>query len=194
MNVPITLDTALPHAPFIEVHRRTIDAPIERVWPAALSVTAREVRTLGPLMAVRSLPARLRRVPIELSADFALLDVFVDEGFVVLRRDDVPIDGRAAVVFGAIGKFWSVMGNAPLPVAPDEFAAFDQPDYAVIAASLHATDLCDGRTRIETETRVTGTDDVATRKFAPYWALIRPFSGLIRRSWLAAIERRSQRA
>lgn len=44
-----------------------------------------------------------------------------------------------------------------------------------------------------TETRVEGTDKASNAKFAPYWALIRLPSGLIRRCWLAAIERRASR-
>lgn len=43
------------------------------------------------------------------------------------------------------------------------------------------------------ETVVVGTDRASTRRFAPYWAFIRLPSGLIRRSWLAAIDRRVAR-
>jgi hypothetical protein len=34
----------------------------------------------------------------------------------------------------------------------------------------------------------------APRQFGRYWLLIRPFSGRIRRQWLAAITRRAARA
>jgi hypothetical protein len=37
------------------------------------------------------------------------------------------------------------------------------------------------------------TDPTSARRFARYWRLIRPASGAIRRSWLAAIERRAER-
>jgi hypothetical protein len=47
-----------------------------------------------------------------------------------------------------------------------------------------------GGSRITTETRVLGTDPSASRKFRVYWAVIRPASGAIRRSWLKAIRRR----
>jgi hypothetical protein len=62
-----------------------------------------------------------------------------------------------------------------------------------MVARLDAIDLGNGTTRIETETLVAGTDELSTRRFRPYWALIRLPSGLIRRSWLAAIERRACR-
>jgi hypothetical protein len=38
------------------------------------------------------------------------------------------------------------------------------------------------------------TDDHSRRVFGRYWLLIRPFSGLIRREWLAAIARRAREA
>jgi hypothetical protein len=37
------------------------------------------------------------------------------------------------------------------------------------------------------------TDPASARRFARYWWLIRPASGAIRRSWLAAIKRRTER-
>lgn len=191
----LTLEEALPGAPFRELHRRVVDAPIEVVWPACLEVTAREVRTLGPLLALRGLPAVLRgKRPPAASAPEPLLDVFTGEGFVLLRRDGHPVDGRAVVLFGAAGRFWSITGNAPMRFdGPEDFLAFDGPDHAKTVARLEAIDLGDGTTRIETETVVAGTDRASTRRFAPYWALIRLPSGLIRRSWLAAIDRRVAR-
>lgn len=182
----------MPHAPFRELHTRTIDRPIDGVWPACLEVTTREVRALGPLMTIRSLPSRLRRRQhVDVGAPAPLLDVFVDEGFTLLRRDASPANGRALVLFGAIGKFWSPTGNGPIPVdGPQYLIDFDEPGYAKTTARLEAIDLGDGRTRVETETWVTGTDAASTKKFARYWAIIRLASGLIRRSWLTGIERR----
>jgi hypothetical protein len=45
---------------------------------------------------------------------------------------------------------------------------------------------------VTTETRVAARTDAARRKFAVYWRLIRPGSGIIRRSWLLAIKRRAE--
>jgi hypothetical protein len=50
-----------------------------------------------------------------------------------------------------------------------------------------------GGSRVITETRVAGTSPDATRAFLRYWRVIRPGSGAIRRSWLAAIRRRAVR-
>jgi hypothetical protein len=46
--------------------------------------------------------------------------------------------------------------------------------------------------RLTTETRVHAGTDAARRSFAVYWRIIRPGSGIIRRSWLEAIKRRAE--
>jgi len=188
-------DQIIPAAPYRELHQRLVAAPIQDVWPHCLDVTASEIRTLGPLMSLRSLPGRvLGKGAGSASASRALLDVFTDEGFVLLRRDCEPRDGRASIVFGGAGQFWSVRNDAPVAFSDGgAFIDFDEPGYAKTVARLDAIDLGDGTTRIETETLVTGTDPESTRRFRPYWALIRLPSGLIRRSWLAAIDRRACR-
>jgi len=198
MSTPASLppfDEIVPAAPCRELHRRLVAAPIELVWPHCLDVTAREIRTLGPLMALRSLPARIMgKGTRSRSARRAVLDVFTDEGFVLLRRDSGPRDGRASIVFGGAGQFWSVRNDATVAFPDgDAFVHFDEPGYAKTITRLDAIDLGDGTTRIETETLVAGTDQASTRRFRPYWALIRMPSGLIRRSWLAAIDRRACR-
>jgi hypothetical protein len=50
----------------------------------------------------------------------------------------------------------------------------------------------DGDGLVTTETRVFAKTDADRRKFAIYWRFIRPGSGIIRRSWLAAIKRRAE--
>jgi hypothetical protein len=123
-----------------------------------------------------------------------MLASFADEGFVPLRVDapGVAVErGRALAIYGAAGRFWSPTGDAAVRFAGyDEFLAFATPGYARLAATLEAVDRGD-HTELVTETRVLGTSAGATRRFAPYWALIRVPSGFIRRSWLAAIARRA---
>lgn len=46
--------------------------------------------------------------------------------------------------------------------------------------------------RVTTETRIFSRSDQARRSFAVYWRIIRPGSGIIRRSWLEAIKRRAE--
>jgi hypothetical protein len=49
-------------------------------------------------------------------------------------------------------------------------------------------------TRLETETRVCAMGPKAKRRFAAYWLVIRPVSGLIRRELLRAVARRAEAA
>ena len=191
------LDAYLPDYHFVEVHRRVAGASPEAAWAAAIAVAAREVRVLGPLMALRNLPRKLRgraELARQASEPVPLLDVFVQEGFVALRRDATPEDGHAAVVLGAAGRFWSPAHNQPLRFeGPRAFADFAEPGFAKVVVSLEVREQA-RVVELSTETRILATDARARRRFAPYWALIRGPSGLIRRSWLAAIDRRSRKS
>ncbi len=184
----------MPEPRFAERHLRIIDLPVEIVWPACREVTPSEVRTLSPLMAARGTPGRgRRRQAVGLGPSGPLVDAFLAAGFVALRCDEQPRGGKALILLGAAGRFWSPAHNRPRAFEnAAAFLGFDAPGHAKTVVSLEATDLGRGRTLVQTQTWVRGTDARADRRFAPYWGLIRPFSGLIRRSWLAAIERRAR--
>jgi hypothetical protein len=85
--------------------------------------------------------------------------------------DDVPGEG---VVLGVTGQFWRLRGRGPEP--PAEAVV----DFRAVPGSL------------TTETRVHVADPRSRRKFARYWRIVRPFSGLIRRSILRAAKRRAE--
>lgn len=193
---PITslLDTYAPRSSarsgtpklFSERHERFIAAPPDVVMSAIERLEVREIRVLTPLMALRMLPNRLLGRPTEIDAGAPVLDVFRREGFVLLGRR------RREIAIGAIGRFWRVAGNQPNRdvQSASDFAAFAEPGWAKAVMSFEAT-AHEGGTRLVTVTRVVFTSAGARTKFAPYWALIRLPSGLIRRSMLAAIERRA---
>lgn len=188
----LELEQALPAAPFWELHRRHVDMPIDAVWDSTLDVTGSEVRTLMPLFVLRGLPARLmgKRPPLP-TGDKPLLDLFVDEGFTLLRKDPHPVDGRAVLLFGAVGKFWAVAHNTPMVFeTAADFLDFNEEGYAKTVCRVEAISQ-QGQTLLETETLIAGTDAGSNKKFKPYWMLIRGPSGLIRRSWLAAIDRKA---
>jgi len=91
--------------------------------------------------------------------------------------DEVP--GRVLVV-GAVTRPWQA--NVVFRgIAPEQYAAFDEPDYVKIVWTLRAEPVGDGRCRFSTETRAVATDTEAARKFRRYWALASPGISLIRR-------------
>ncbi len=200
-DADLDFESLLPDAPFGEFHARTIEAPVDKVWAAFNSVTAPEIRLLAPLLAARALPSvLLRKRPALAHGTHSsatrrpVLELFADEGFVMLRRDDRVVNGRATVIFGAAGKFWSPAHNAPVDFAsPQAFLDVAEPGMAKTVARFDAVAEGPARTRLETETLVDVPSPDGRRKFAAYWAIIRGPSGLLRRSWLAAVDRRATR-
>lgn len=188
----LEFDTILPNAPFRELHTKQIDHAVDHVWDSLLATTAADIRLLEPLFRLRGLPAKvLGKQPPAPIGDRPALELFSEEGFVMLRQDPTPHDGRATLIFGAAGKFWSPTKNTPKRFeSPEAFLAFDDPGYVKTVARFEAFSDNLG-TRVETETVVAGTDAAGARKFRPYWVLIRGPSGLLRRSWLSAIDRRA---
>ena len=85
--------------------------------------------------------------------------------------EDVPGEG---VVLTLSGQFWRLRGRGP------EAPATAVIDFRALPGSL------------ATETRVHVPDPVSRRKFARYWRVVRPFSGLIRMVVLRAAKRRAE--
>lgn len=182
------LDEALSRYDVHEVHSLEMRAPPETVWDALRAVKPLEVRLLAPLMALRALPALVaRRGRLEYRSSATLIELFLSSGF--LELGERP---GSEYVAGAVGRFWRLAGNQPLPLASAaEFVAFDEPGYARAALNFTLEPAGSG-TLVRTETRVAGTDPDATRLFKRYWRVIQPGSALIRISWLNAIRRRSE--
>jgi hypothetical protein len=145
---------------------------VERVFAAVREVTLADMGTFRLLARLRGIRAPIDRPVVE----FALAS-----GWYVLA-DEPGVE----LVLGAIGQPWRLRGG---DTPGGDFAAFDRPGYAKLAINWRL----DGTT-LSTETRVLATDAAARRRFRRYWMAIRPFSGLIRRVWLRAIERRAESA
>ena len=166
------LDSVLPEWHFRERHARRVDAPPEHVFAAVREVTLAEMgvfRVLGWLRGIR------------VAADRPFFEVALAGGWEVLAEEA----GRE-LVLGAIGQPWRLRGGDR---SDGDFAKFDRPGYAKLAIDWRL----EGGV-LSTETRVFLTDEESRRKFRRYWLVIRPWSGLIRRVWLRAIDRRAQRS
>ena len=99
------------------------------------------------------------------------------------------------LVMGAVTQPWNanVVFRA-LP--PDEFAAFNAPDYVKILWTLRSDGVNAGQSIFRTETRAVATDAQARTKFRRYWSFLSP--GIIIIRWMtlgplkANAERRAQ--
>jgi hypothetical protein len=180
----VPLDEFLPDYDVNEIHSTRVAAPPDAVMAAVRSLTAREVPVIVGLMALRSLPARLRgRRPR--AREGAILEGFLRGGFVTLA------DRPHELVVGGVGRFWRASAEVRR-VSADEFAAFREPGYAKAAFNMHAQPSPGGGTLLMTETRIQATDEQARRSFRRYWLVIHPGSAAIRRAWLRAIRRRAE--
>ena len=178
----MSLETLLPTWHFRERHRRTTNAPASALLAAAEQVTWAEIPVMRVLMSLRS----AGRLP--LVAHHRVLEDMAAIGFTVLVRTSDEL------VLAAVGRPW-VPGGGRAPRLADQadpavyFVQFAAPGWAKMIANFQV-----GGGELTTETRVMLTDERSRRAFGRYWLLIRPFSGLIRRRWLAAIIRRASRA
>jgi len=180
------LDTVIPVYDFRERHTTWVDSTPERAIAAARAATPREMPIVRPLFAVRSLGSR-HGLPA--APDAPLVDQLVGFGFALLGERP-----GEEIVVGLVDQAWKLGGGKTARVGGAEgFRAFSELGYIKAAANFRASSV-GGRTLLETETRVLATDPASRRKFGRYWLVIRPGSGLIRRSWLKAAKRRAERA
>ncbi len=159
------LDGALPEWHHRERHSVAVEATSERALDAFRAVGLADLPLVRTLFRLRGLSA---------SRHGSIFDAMTHSGFGRVG-DDVLV---------LVGKPWLPKGRR---VAAPDFAAFAEPGYAKIAMDVTAVD-----GRLSTETRIFLTDARARRRFRLYWLVVRPFSGLVRRSWLSAAKSRAE--
>jgi len=159
------IDRFLPEWDAHEVHAVVLETPPGRALAAALAAPAAPDAIVGALF-------RLRGLPASGSIESLLRGI----GFAPLAEEP------GEVVFGAAGTPWQPRtGLSPFGEAA--------PGSVQVAANFRVEWLADGLSRLSTETRIRAVDDDARRRFRRYWRVTGPFSGLIRRRWLAGIRR-----
>ena len=102
-------------------------------------------------------------------------------------------DGDRELAYGLAGRFWQ-SGYGLVAVADAAaFSALDPSGIAKLVMNFTA-EAEDSGTRLTTRTRVWCGDDATRRSLHPYWLLIRPASGLIRRRLLKRVHNAALRA
>jgi hypothetical protein len=182
----VLIDRFLPDYEVVEHHAVDVEAPVDETYRAVKELDLARSPVVLALLFARGLPhlftgavkpkRRLR------------LDDMVDSGFVVLGEEP-----DRELVLGIVGKFWQLSSGVQR-IEPAEFVGFDTPGFAKAAWNFVVSARPTGGSRVETETRVAGTDDDARRRFSRYWWLIGRFSALIRRIMLREIKREAESA
>ncbi|HXI94399.1 MAG TPA: hypothetical protein VNO24_30870 [Blastocatellia bacterium] len=179
------IDEFMPVYDASEFHETTVHAPIEKVYDALRTANLGDSPIIRFLLRLRELPAMLttggRKRNLKLN-----LDAIIKGGFVLLGENP-PNE----IALGLVGRFWTLSGSR-FRVNAEEFASFDLPGYAKAVWNFSLVEESAELTRLATETRVRCMDDASRWRFRLYWALIAPFSGLIRREALRTIRRSSE--
>ncbi len=178
-RTPLELDSFLPTYDFSERHSTVVRAPRDAVRRAAEEWHPSESWLWRPLLIARGLGA-----PKGTLREWAQSMSFLSLA-----------DTEDEMVYAQAGRFWALNERAALvsPRSADELLALDDPGAAVGAMSVRFESIAPDRTRVSTETRVRALGPQARRRFRLYWLLIRPFSGLLRRSMLAGIKKKAER-
>ncbi|BEU95935.1 DUF2867 domain-containing protein [Acidovorax sp. DW039] len=174
---PRLIDHHLPIYQFVERHSLRVVQPLRDALKHVITPQVVEDPFALRMIALREAPARLAR-KLGLATrlperPFGLPD------FVLLERK-----GDEELVLGLAGRFWQPdYGLVPLTDATD-FARIGQSGIPRLVLQFATVKLPDGSTLLSTETRVHCPDSASLRRFRPYWWLIRPVSGWIRRRML----------
>ena len=183
------LDVAIPDWHWCETYGTWLPVAPAAALELVKNVPPNEIRLLRILIGLRNLPGRVLGRPRfgkGLDGSAPLYEQILQFGFCPLGENE-----GSEVAFGLIDQSWKVSGGERAPVGDAiEFAQFSEPGFVKIGANLLARPVRGG-SFLSTQTRVLATDKRTRRIFGIYWLFIRPFSGLIRRSWLAAAARRA---
>jgi hypothetical protein len=183
------LDRFIPVHEVAERHHVQVAALAEITFAAACEQDLMALPVVRAIFKVRELV--LGGEPDRATHPRGLLALTKSIGWGVLA--EVP--GRE-VVMGAVTQPWYAnVVFRPLP--PNEFIAFNEPDYVKIVWTLRADAIGANASIFRTETRAVATDVAARAKFRRYWAFLSPGIIVIRwaslRPLKAEVERRMRR-
>jgi hypothetical protein len=194
----LLLDEYLPDFDQTRIEHLVINAPTDVVYEATRTVDFLMVHSpiTDLAMFVRGLPEKVGRLrrrnepPPPPLPSMKLSSLFDREGF---EREET-LEGWVGlaeergreIAFGAIGKPW--LAEIEWKTVPSEdFAGFDEPGWAKIAASLSVREYGAERSILTYEARTGMTDDESRDRFNRYWMVVSPFVGTIMRALLRTV-------
>lgn len=192
MVAALLVEQAIP-APDEQIARhRIVAAPPDRTLAAVRDLDFLQVRTplLDAAMWVRGLPARLRGDEPDVPPSMRLGDAF-DRGTMDLPGWMIIGETDHELAFGAVGKVWQPDIEWREPT-PQDLAAFAEPGWAKIAASLSVAPYGSESSLLTYDCRVACTDASSTKRFRRYWWLVRPFVGHIFSATIATVDAQTE--
>lgn len=167
----------LPQYQFAEAHSRYIPATAASVLEAVSQANVVDDPIVRRLIALREFPNRL-------AGWLGFKSTLKDRpalglgNFTFLGRN-----GDHEMAYGLAGRFWQ--SDYGLVKVADEHAFFALDTSGIAKLVMNFTAEAEGPgTRLTTRTRIWCGDEATRRSFRPYWFLIRPASGWIRRRML----------
>lgn len=186
--MPSIADRHLPVYHFSEHHQiRGVVSTPALIFDAIRDYDDRRDPVLNALLKLREAPGRLL-------ARFGVDSAMRQRERFGLKNFHVLEQAPDEIAFGLMGRFWRANYGLTRIADTPAFLAHQEPGSAklVMSYSLARTD--DQSFTISTETRVWCADATARRAFLPYWLLIRPASGWIRRRILRQLKADASRA
>jgi hypothetical protein len=179
------LDRFMPAYEVVERHHIRVEAPAAVTLEAACDLDLQGSRVVHGIFKAREI--LLGATPDNRVHPRGLLAEARSWGWGVLA--DVP---GQEVVLGAVTKPWEA--NVTFrALAPDQFAAFNEPGYVKIAWTLRADRVTDSASVFRTETRASATDAAARSRFRRYWSLLSPGIIVIRWAMLGPVKKEAER-
>lgn len=174
------IDRFLPQYQFAERHHLTVAAPAAALLDGATNPRVGDDPLVLRMIALREGPARLAQ-RLGLGAPLPARPLGLAD-FTPLGRN-----GDDEIAYGLAGRFWQADYGLLRLADPHAFEDAAQAPVARLVINFTVRPQPDGRTLLATETRVHCPDASTLRRFRPYWLVIRPVSGLIRRRLLQRI-------
>lgn len=185
------IDEMLPTFDVYEVHSIEVEADAATTYDAIFRANLAPAGISRALLFLRALPGAMMhgrsglRTISEGKREPVTLRTFESRGFRVMAQNPPE-----ELVIGLEGKFWLPSGAVCTPVSFRESLPAAGTARAVWNFSVRQATA--SGSVLTTETRVLCADNSARLRFLPYWAIVRPGSGLIRRAMLKAIKKTAE--
>ncbi len=179
------LDVFMPRYDVAERHHVGVGAPATVTFESLMDLNLEDSLLIRAIFKGRKI--LLGAEADESSGTKGLVALTKQLGWVVLA--DVP---GHEIVMGAVTRPWQanvVFRGVP----PEEFTAFNEPDYVKIVWTLRADAISPFSSIARSETRVVATDASASRKFRWYWARFSVGIVLIREVSMRLVKKEAER-